>query len=98
MHVDHLGSVESLTDESGTPVEKRSYDAFGQRRSPVWGQPGPVSFASLTTLGFTGHEDDGELGLVNMKGRVFDPKVGRFLSTDPVVSNLLSGQSWNPYS
>jgi RHS repeat-associated protein len=98
VHVDHLGSVESLTDESGMPVEKRSYDAFGQRRSPVWGQPGPVSFASLTTLGFTGHEDDGELGLVNMKGRVFDPKVGRFLSTDPVVSNLLSGQSWNPYS
>jgi hypothetical protein len=33
-----------------------------------------------------------------MKGRIFDPKVGRFLTTDPIVSAPLSGQSWNPYS
>src|SRR5262249_10955757 len=46
VHVDHLGSVESLTNENGTAVEKRSYDAFGQRRSPSWGQPLPTSFGS----------------------------------------------------
>ena len=33
-----------------------------------------------------------------MKGRIFDPKVGRFLTTDPLVTAPLSGQSWNPYS
>ena len=37
-------------------MERRSYDAFGQRRNPVWGQPLPASFASKTTWGFTGHE------------------------------------------
>jgi RHS repeat-associated protein len=98
LHTDHLGSVDALTLADGTIEERRSYDAFGQRRSPVWGQPPPMSFSSKTTLGFTGHESDDELGLVNMKGRIYDPKVGRFLTTDPIVSAPLSGQSWNPYS
>src|SRR5262245_43535731 len=98
VHVDHLGSVDTLTDEGGAVVERRSYDPFGQRRNPIWGQPPPASFVSLTTQGFTGHESDDELGLVNMKGRIFDPKVGRFLTTDPIVAAPLSGQGWNPYS
>ena len=41
---------------------------------------------SGTPLGFTGHEGDDELGLVNMKGRIYDPKLGRFLTPDPLVS------------
>jgi RHS repeat-associated protein len=98
LHGDLLGSVETLTDAGGTVVEKRSYDPFGQRRDPIWGQPAPASFSSRTTQGFTGHESDDELGLVNMKGRIYDPKIGRFLTTDPIVQAPLSGQSWNPYS
>ncbi|WP_420894970.1 RHS repeat domain-containing protein, partial [Sorangium cellulosum] len=98
VHVDHLGSVDALTDEDGGVIERRSYDPFGQRRNPVWGEPAPASFASKTTQGFTGHESDDELGLVNMKGRLYDPRVGRFLTTDPIVSLPSFGQSWNPYS
>ncbi|WP_236644811.1 RHS repeat-associated core domain-containing protein [Sorangium cellulosum] len=98
VHVDHLGSVDALTDEDGDVIERRSYDPFGQRRSPVWGEPTPASFSSETTRGFTGHEGDDELGLVNMKGRIYDPRLGRFLTTDPIVQAPLSGQSWNPYS
>jgi uncharacterized protein RhaS with RHS repeats len=33
-----------------------------------------------------------------MRGRIYDPKLGRFLQTDPIVSTPASGQSWNPYS
>jgi hypothetical protein len=33
-----------------------------------------------------------------MRGRVYDPKTGRFLTTDPIVSEPLWGQRWNPYS
>jgi RHS repeat-associated protein len=98
VHPDHLGSVETLTNNTGVVVEKRSYDPFGQRRNATWGQPPPASFPSLTTVGFTGHESDDDLGLVNMKGRVFDPKVGRFLTTDSIVADPLDGQSYNPYS
>ncbi|XXT49991.1 RHS repeat-associated core domain-containing protein [Sorangium sp. So ce542] len=98
VHVDHLGSVDALTDENGDVIERRSYDPFGQRRNPVWGETAQASFVSKTTQGFTGHESDDELGLVNMKGRIYDPKIGRFLTTDPIVSIPSFGQSWNPYS
>ncbi len=52
----------------------------------------------MTPVGFTGQEEDDEAGLVNMRGRIYDPKVGRFLSTDPLVSRPGFAQSWNPYS
>jgi RHS repeat-associated protein len=52
----------------------------------------------VSRIGFTGHEDEDDLGLVNMRGRIYDPKLGRFLQTDPIVSTPASGQSWNPYS
>ena len=83
-----------------TVVERRSYDAFGARREPVWdATTQPKSFDSPgTTLGYTGQESDDELGLVNMKGRIYDPKLARFLTPDPLVSRPLSGQSWNRYS
>ncbi|KYF90903.1 hypothetical protein BE20_16185 [Sorangium cellulosum] len=32
-----------------------------------------------------------------MKGRIYAPRLGRFLTTDPIQAPL-SGQSWNPYS
>ncbi len=103
LHVDHLGSTNVVTDGGagivlGIVRESRSYDAFGAKRDPVWGVPGPGGATARTTLGFTSHESEGEFGLVNMKGRMFDPKVGRFLSTDPLVSHPSFSQSWNPYS
>jgi hypothetical protein len=33
-----------------------------------------------------------------MKGRIYDPQLGRFLTPDPIVGAPLYGQSWNPYS
>ncbi len=98
LHVDHLGSVETVTgDTGGKAVEKRSYDAFGERRNPAWGGA-PGNLSSETSRGFTGHEDDEDLRLVNMKGRLYDPHLGRFLTPDPFVSHPSFGQSWNPYS
>jgi RHS repeat-associated protein len=87
VHVDHLGSTDVLTDDNGGVIG----------RNPTWGDPSPPP-APKTTVGFTGHESDADLGLVNMRERIFDPKVGRFLTTDPIVSRPLSGQSWNAYS
>jgi RHS repeat-associated protein len=97
VHVDHLGSTDVLTDGNGSVTGRMSYDPFGAARNPTWGDPSPPP-APKTTVGFTGHEGDTDLGLVNMKGRIYDPKVGRFLTTDPIVSAPLFGQSWNAYS
>jgi RHS repeat-associated protein len=97
VHVDHLGSMDALTDDASKVVERRSYDAFGARRNPQWGMS-PGSFTKATTRGFTGHEGDDELGLVNLKGRLLDPQLGRFITPDPIIAKPHFGQSWNPYS
>ncbi|RKH89664.1 hypothetical protein D7Y21_09840 [Corallococcus sp. AB045] len=98
LHVDPLGSTETVTNAQGAVEERMKFDPFGSRRSP----------ASLTTpisppfgavhLGFTGHEPDAESGLINMKGRMYDPVLGRFLSADPHVTYPHFGQSYNRYS
>ena len=99
VHVDHLGSIDVLTDGvTGSVAEQRSYDAFGAPRHPDWGSGQLPSPHELSSLGFTGHEADLDLGLVNMTGRLYDPKLGRFLTPDPLVPRPLFGQSWNAYS
>ncbi|XYH97996.1 RHS repeat-associated core domain-containing protein [Sorangium sp. So ce1128] len=99
LHRDNLGSIDVITDESVVQRERRSYNAWGARRPTNWADATPSSFAeSPVTQGFTGHEDDDELGLVNMRGRVYDPAIARFLTPDPLVANPLFGQSFNPYS
>jgi RHS repeat-associated protein len=49
-------------------------------------------------LGFTGQEEDDDLCLVNMNGRIYDPTLARFLTPDPLVSMRSPSQSWNRYS
>jgi RHS repeat-associated protein len=100
-HTEALGSTDIVTDGKGKVTERRSFDAFGARRNPTWDpkQPAPAPYSSpMSTMGFTGHEADDDLGLINMKGRIYDPKVARFLQTDPIVSRPHFSQSWNPYS
>jgi RHS repeat-associated protein len=97
VHVDHLGSVEKVTNAAGTILERRSYDAFGAKRNPSWISKA-LPAMSTTIAGYTGHEDDEVLGLVNMKGRIYDPRIARFTTTDPLVSHPGFSQSWNPYS
>jgi RHS repeat-associated protein len=97
VHPDPLGSPDVLTDEQGQRLEPKSYEAFGAPRNADWRSVEPP-LPSLTSLGFTGHEDDRELGLVNMRGRVYDPVVARFLTPDAVVQAPSFSPSWNPYS
>jgi hypothetical protein len=35
---------------------------------------------------------------VNAKGRLYDPKLGRFLQVDPLQTDLFNAQRWNSYS
>jgi RHS repeat-associated protein len=92
-HDDLLGSIETVSDSSGRGIERFSYNPFGIKRSqmPASGQPD-------VQLGFTGAEEDKEFGLVNLVGRIYDPQIGRSLSSDPIVRHLYSGQSFNRYS
>jgi RHS repeat-associated protein len=71
---DHLGSIVQVTDASATVTLTRQYDAWGN----------PIQGATTSGNAFTGREWDSETGLYYYRARYYDPKVGRFLSEDPM--------------
>ena len=105
-HRDHLGSLESVTDAAGEELVVLAHDPYGERRKPDW--TGRMTAEEIEALlraqgervsrGFTGHEHLDRTGLIHMNGRMYDPRLGRFLSPDPIVGDPTSSQSWNLYS
>jgi RHS repeat-associated protein len=73
-HADGLGSIVKMTDSAGAVVQTRQYDAWGNIEVGA-DQPG---------YAFTGREWDPEIGLYYYRARYYDPKVGRFISEDPI--------------
>lgn len=106
LHTGHLGSTDVITDFAGDVKQQFSFNAFGEQRSHIdWktylSTPAillsPASNA-LTSRGFTGHEQMDEVGLIHMNGRVYDPKLGRFIQADPHIQSPSDTQSLNRYS
>ncbi|MEX5667885.1 RHS repeat-associated core domain-containing protein [Pseudomonas neuropathica] len=78
--LDHLGTPQELTDYSGDIVWSAQYDAYGK-------------VAALTLAGedylnqplrFQGQYFDGESGLHYNRHRYYDPRLGRYLTPDPI--------------
>ncbi len=70
-HLDALGSLVKTVNASGVIISSVDYDAFGNG-------------GTVTGYGFTGREFDPETGLLYYRARYYDPKVGRFISEDPI--------------
>ena len=87
---DHLGSIMALMDNYDT-YYSCSYDAWGNRTIGMESTP-------VFDRGFCGHEHIDEIGLINMNGRMYDPKLGRFLSPDPYIQAPTDPQNFNRYS
>jgi RHS repeat-associated protein len=75
-HTDHLGSTDTISD-SNAAATTQHFDPFGAPIAP----PNP----EITRVGFTGQDQDVDLGFTDMKGRIYDPLAGRFTSADPVM-------------
>jgi RHS repeat-associated protein len=86
-HVDQLGSTTQTIDASG--------NVTFVRRDP-WGQMVAKS-GDTVRIGFTGQEDDVEFGLINMGGRIYDPRTTRFLTPDP-IGRALGSAAGNRYA
>ncbi|MDH3588267.1 MAG: FG-GAP-like repeat-containing protein, partial [Gammaproteobacteria bacterium] len=103
LHKDHLGSLDVISDTQGNIVTELSFDAWGQRRNAAnWDALDNTQLVnfdhSITTRGFTGHEMLDELGIIHMNGRIYDPKLGRFLQADPLITDAFNPQNLNRYS
>ena len=76
LHMDHLGSVQTITSANGLVLCREQYTPFGQTLSNP--------FCNKDQAGYTGHIKDSATGLNYMQARYYDPLIGRFLSIDPV--------------
>ncbi|NID17236.1 RHS repeat domain-containing protein [Luteibacter yeojuensis] len=72
------GTVLATTDEAGNVLSTADYRPYGGQVLGV-AEPGP---------GYTGHIYDLDSGLVYMQARYYDPDIGRFMSVDPLSSEL----------
>lgn len=99
---DHLGSTDTVAHDVN-PVSSinYSYDAFGLRRIAT-GWADDSSYSQLDTQevinrGFTDHEHQDHVRAIYMRGRTYDPIIGRMISVDPVIGDGGS-QTHNGYS
>ncbi|WP_428309894.1 FG-GAP-like repeat-containing protein [Hydrocarboniphaga sp.] len=102
LHRDHLGSLDAITNQASGVVVRASFDAFGRRRGNAWtGAPAPADLGvlnSTTSEGYTGHRMMDSVSMIHMRGRVYDPSLGRMISADPTTPNVFDPQSHNRYS
>ena len=75
-HADALGSIITLTDETGTEVTEYYYDPFG--KVIVSGEISDNPFQ------YTGRENDGT-GLYYYRARYYSAELQRFISEDPIL-------------
>lgn len=94
---DYQGSIVSITNQTGTVVERRLFDAWGAIVSVQDGIGKTLTGFTILDRGYTGHEHLQSVGLINMNGRIYDPKLHRFLQPDNFVQDPFNTQNFNRY-
>jgi RHS repeat-associated protein len=89
-HNDHLGSPVAATNEQGAVLWRAHFRPYGERQE----NPMETNFGSV---GYTGHAQDAESGMVYMQARYYDPLIGRFMAVDPVGVQTSNPMSFNRY-
>ena len=91
-HVDALGSVRAVTDQSGAVVRRHDYFPFGEEY---------LAQAGRDARRFTAKERDAETGLDYFGARYYASRSGRFTTVDPALdiqAALTDPQRWNRYA
>ncbi|RRW51608.1 RHS repeat domain-containing protein, partial [Pseudomonas moraviensis] len=78
--LDHLGTPQELTDYSGEIVWSAQYDAYGKVAAVTLAGEDYLD----QPLRFQGQYFDAESGLHYNRHRYYDPRLGRYLTPDPV--------------
>lgn len=73
LFANHQGSIVAVTDVTGNSLARNSYDP--------WGIPGANNMGRFQ---YTGQAWIPELGMYHYKARIYSPRLGRFLQTDPI--------------
>ena len=88
--VDLHSGVRSVVNAAADRINSYTYDAFGQTKIKTETVPNP--------LRYRGEYEDDKLGLINLRSRWMDARVGRFISEDPLYILQESPQPIHRYS
>lgn len=73
LQADHQGSIIAVSGSQGNLYSTATYDTYGITK-----------IGGVGRFGYTGQMWFNELGLYYYKARMYSPKLGRFLQTDPI--------------
>jgi RHS repeat-associated protein len=90
LHADHLGTTRLGTRQDGTVAFESASMPFGDALGP----PGDGAASSF----FAGHLRGGGSTAIYMNARYYSPTLGRFLSADPIIRELVAPQYVNRYT
>lgn len=90
-----MAATASLSCASGTLSGVNCLGALRRTRYEAYGNT--AAGAVPSGLGFTGHVNDADSGLVYMQQRYYDPIAARFMSVDPIVTDANTGKGFNLY-
>ena len=79
---DHLGTPQELTDHEGGIAWSASYKAWGEAKQAISEAGRKAGFRN--PIRFQGQYFDDETGLHYNRYRYYDPRSGRFVSSDPI--------------
>lgn len=98
-HTDNLGSTDVITNADAVVMQRQSYDVFGAPRlADDWMLPGAYTNPADWDLGYTGHREEQVAGLVDMRGRMYDARIGRFIAPDPLAGLDPTTQAFERYA
>ena len=86
-HNDHKGSVQLVTNENGSAIERTFYEPFGA-----------ITFGGNERFTYEGEEFDSVTGDYDFDARRMDPLNNQFIQPDSVIQNVYDPQSLNHYS
>jgi RHS repeat-associated protein len=94
---DYQGSILAISDATGAVVEKRLFDAWGNIVKVQDGAGNILAGLTVLDRGYTGHEHLQSVGIIHMNGRLYDPKLHRFLQPDNNIQDPFNTQNYNRY-
>ncbi|MDX6188023.1 RHS repeat-associated core domain-containing protein [Flavobacterium sp. Fl-318] len=97
LHRDYQGTIVAVTNQTGGLVEKRLFDAWGNIVKVQDGAGNILAGLTVLDRGYTGHEHLQSVGVIHMNGRLYDPKLHRFLQPDNYIQEPYNTQNYNKY-
>jgi RHS repeat-associated protein len=97
LHRDNQSSILAISNTKGLVLEKRLFDAWGNIVKVQDNKGSKLVRLSILDRGYTGHEHLHSVGLIHMNGRLYDPKLHRFLQPDNFVQDPYNTQNYNRY-